>query len=266
LSNEFKNLIHQINITMIKIKIYCGLSINAEAVKKILPQALISPPIKRDDLLRDVDEQIDIVGIIDGEFYNVLAVTPAEILDAQRSGIKIYGSSSMGALRAVECGCFGMIGIGKIYQHILESEYFRDDFLSTAFSTTTSRIPSSFLSVPYIDFYYVVQNLLANDLLKTETAQTLLSIYGNFYFPNRTRENLVEFIHSNKHSESIEALEKSVELLFSDSHFFSQKKQDALLLLETIKYDFEQCLKNNELLHQLQSGQWISSGMIDLWK
>ncbi len=33
-----------------------------------------------------------------------------------KKGVKVYGSSSMGALRASELDEFGMVGVGRIYE------------------------------------------------------------------------------------------------------------------------------------------------------
>jgi hypothetical protein len=71
---------------------------------------LVKARVLRDDLDRAVRPRPGIVGIIDGEFYQSLAVSPKEILPLLDSGVKVYGASSMSALRAVELCKYGRSG------------------------------------------------------------------------------------------------------------------------------------------------------------
>ena len=45
-----------------------------------------------------------------------MSISPKEVLRAIDAGITLYSSSSMGALRAVECAPYGMTGVGMIYE------------------------------------------------------------------------------------------------------------------------------------------------------
>jgi hypothetical protein len=56
------------------------------------------------------------IGIIDGYFSHVPSVWHKEILYAMSQGIPVYGSASMGALRAAELAQFGMRGVGRIFE------------------------------------------------------------------------------------------------------------------------------------------------------
>src|SRR5471032_2204112 len=71
----------------------------------------IRPPIRRGDMEALPPAVTDVL-IIDGVFHSTLAVSAREILGALRRGIRVYGSSSMGALRAAELHTYGMIGVG----------------------------------------------------------------------------------------------------------------------------------------------------------
>ena len=65
-----------------------------------------------------------IIGIIDGYFEVTPTVWHKEILWAMAQGIHVYGSASIGALRAAELHTFGMVGIGRIF------EAYRDGILT----------------------------------------------------------------------------------------------------------------------------------------
>lgn len=68
------------------------------------------------DIFDAVREGADIIGLIDGLYGDCAAVWHKEILHALSSGVAVLGAASMGALRAVECAAFGMIGIGEIFE------------------------------------------------------------------------------------------------------------------------------------------------------
>ena len=76
-----------------------------------------------------------------------MAVSPTDVMDALRCGLRVYGASSMGALRAVELAPYGMIGHGSIYEHVLHTPYFRDDYLGQTFTEA----PEGQQSEPYIN-------------------------------------------------------------------------------------------------------------------
>jgi TfuA protein len=85
------------------------------------------PPIRRGDLITAMDQRYPVIAIIDGEFYQSLAVSPKEILVTLRAGIQVIGGSSMGALRAAEMNVYGMEGIGQIYRWYRSGVVYRDD-------------------------------------------------------------------------------------------------------------------------------------------
>ena len=98
---------------MSKIAIYLGPSLDTATAQSTL-EAVYLPPIKRGDLAR-LGPEIEKVGIIDGEFFQSLAVSTMEILPLLDRGVQVFGASSMGALRAVECEAYGMVGVGEIF-------------------------------------------------------------------------------------------------------------------------------------------------------
>ncbi|MDH6130647.1 hypothetical protein P3T37_000014 [Kitasatospora sp. MAA4] len=78
---------------------------------------LILPPVRDGDLtaLTELPEPPATVLMIDGYFGAGQAVNLTEIQATLRQGIRLYGCSSMGALRAVEARPWGMIGLGAIF-------------------------------------------------------------------------------------------------------------------------------------------------------
>ncbi len=165
------------------IKAYLGLSLDKESALKILPNAYIAPPIRRGNLVQDIKNGIGVIIIIDGTFHQNLAVAPDEIRDALCCGVKVYGASSMGAMRASELQDFGMIGYGRIFDHIVASTAFRDDFLAQVFSNDDGKITK--LSYPYIDFHMNILELERRKLITVRELTKLLAIYANIYYADR---------------------------------------------------------------------------------
>lgn len=82
------------------------------------------PPVKQGEVYEATQSRPAIIGIIDGYFEVTPTVWHKEILWAMSEGIHVYGSASIGALRAAELHPFGMVGIGRIF------EAYRDGILT----------------------------------------------------------------------------------------------------------------------------------------
>ena len=95
--------------------IFAGPTISAtEAGRKL--KAVYLPPAAEGDVCRVVLEGARAIGIIDGYFQSVPAVRHKEILWAMSRGIHVFGSASIGALRAAELAPFGMEGVGTVFE------------------------------------------------------------------------------------------------------------------------------------------------------
>jgi hypothetical protein len=82
------------------------------------------PPVRQGELYKTALARPGIIGVIDGYFEVTPTVWHKEILWAMAQGIHVYGSASIGALRAAELHPFGMNGVGRIF------EAYRDGILS----------------------------------------------------------------------------------------------------------------------------------------
>jgi hypothetical protein len=74
------------------------------------------PPVSQGDVYRAAQRRPRAIGIIDGYFSGAPSVWHKEILWAMSKGVPVYGSASMGALRAAELHTFGMRGVGRIFE------------------------------------------------------------------------------------------------------------------------------------------------------
>ena len=119
--------------------VFLGPSLSPEQAAQLLPGAVFRPPIRRGDLAPLLDDPPPAVGIVDGEFFQSLAVSPKEILPLLERGIAVYGAASMGALRAVELEKHGMRGVGRIFELFLRGRLIADDEVALTFCPTTLR-------------------------------------------------------------------------------------------------------------------------------
>src|SRR5437764_2123392 len=95
--------------------IFLGPSLSiAEARAELEAEYL--PPVSEGDVYRATLREPSVIGIVDGYFEHVPAVWHKEILWAMSQGIHVFGSASMGALRAAELTAFGMTGVGAIFE------------------------------------------------------------------------------------------------------------------------------------------------------
>ena len=83
-----------------------------------------------------------IIGIIDGYFEVTPTVWHKEILWAMAQGIHVYGSASIGALRAAELCSFGMTGVGRIFVA------YRDGILTDDDEVAVMHAPKSWANPP----------------------------------------------------------------------------------------------------------------------
>jgi hypothetical protein len=74
------------------------------------------PPVAQGDVYRLLSARPRAIGIIDGYFEGVPSAWHKEILFAMAAGVHVFGSASMGALRAAELHAFGMRGVGAIFE------------------------------------------------------------------------------------------------------------------------------------------------------
>lgn len=167
--------------------LFIGPSVPPEQVRSVFGGE-IRPPIKRGDLpeLLARPEPPTHIGIVDGQFLHELSVTPKEVLRTLHAGVTVYGSSSMGVLRAVECAPYGMIGIGRIFEMYDTGEIDADDEVAITFDTETLAA----MSEPLVNMRIAIQAAVRAGAVARQTADAALAEAKAMYFPDRTYRNL----------------------------------------------------------------------------
>ena len=94
--------------------------------------AVYLPPASEGDVYRVARRHPRALAIVDGYFEFVPAVWHKEIMWAMAQGIHVFGSASMGALRAAELELFDMRGVGWVYEAFHGGRLERDDEVAIA--------------------------------------------------------------------------------------------------------------------------------------
>src|SRR5512136_2171690 len=166
---------------MQKIIVFLGPSLEQTAAEKIL-SAYYLPPARRGDLLSAVHDGATIIGLIDGVFHQESAVAHREILAAIKKGVRVVGSSSMGALRAAEMDTLGMVGIGKIYKMYKSGELESDDEVALVFDPSSGMA----LSEPLINIRFTLRRAKDLGVIDTGAHNALLAAARSVFYPQRT--------------------------------------------------------------------------------
>lgn len=211
--------------------IFLGPSLSTEKATKIL-DADYRKPAKKGDFLQLVFKETKFVGLIDGFFLQDYPPTPIEIYNLLRKkGTKVYGSSSLGALRAVELSKYGMIGVGKIFNLFKKGILDADDEVAVTFTDY-----SNYKSEALIDIRYNLFLAYKMKLIDKEAKKIILRISKQTYFPYRTYGDILDKC-KHKYPEINLQIEKFREHIQTNRK--SLKESDAVLLLKRIKGDME---------------------------
>ncbi len=202
------------------IHIFVGPSIEAASVRRAAAGAILLPPVRRGDLALLPDDAV--VGMIDGVFGQQLAVSPTEILHALARGIRIMGSSSMGALRAAELHDFGMVGVGRVFQMYSTGVIDGDDEVALVFDEATMRA----LSVPLVNVRHAVERLTRPGTIDHAIGQRILDAACRIPYDERDYTLVLREAGLADNAD----VGKLRELL--ESH--DLKRNDAIVLLDTI--------------------------------
>ena len=175
------------------------------------------PPICRGDLDK-LPEHTRFVGIIDGEFYQSLSVSPKEVVALLRRGVTVCGASSMGALRAAETHTLGTIGVGKIFAMYRDGILDADDEVALVYERDTYRK----LSEPLVNLRAALSLATTANIITAQENADLALRMKSLYFPDRSLRALY-------------ALCPALRDFFATTPAPDPKRDDALELLHTLR-------------------------------
>ncbi len=203
---------------MSDIVVYLGPSLPIATARSLL-NATYLPPLKRGDLA-NLPPDTKTAGIIDGVFHHSLAESPKELIALLERGVRVYGSSSIGALRAAETHIYGMIGIGTIFQMYRDREIDADDEVAIAYDPSTDRA----VSEPLVNIRLALRIAVEQEVISGKEANRIISAMKGIYYPSRSWQLVANM------SPALAP--------FLNSARYDQKRDDAILLLQTISGEF----------------------------
>lgn len=148
------------------------------------------PPIRRDGVLQLASSgPPGNLAIVDGQFHQALAVGHAEIRLAMERGWKVWGLSSLGAIRAYEMRDLGMRGYGRVYQWFCDAGQaggdFRDDEVALLHQPGTPYRPHT---EPLIHLRMALKDLEQQGALTRRKSEQVLHELRSMWYGYRTLE------------------------------------------------------------------------------
>lgn len=163
--------------------IFIGPTLRREEVAAVC-DAVCLPPVAQGDVYRVMQRRPRAIGIVDGYFSGAPSVWHKEILWALAQGIHVFGSASMGALRAAELHSLGMRGVGRIF------EAFRDGILEDDDEVAVVHGPAELgylaASEPMVNIRATLARAETEGFLDTGSRRALESFAKSLFFPHRT--------------------------------------------------------------------------------
>ncbi len=207
--------------------VFVGPSLDLATAARHL-DAEFRPPVRRGDIdaILAGDRLPAALGIVDGVFFQEMSISPKEVLRAVDRGITVFGSSSIGALRAVECACYGMVGIGRIYQAYRSGAIDADDEVAIVCDPETNAA----LSEPLVNMRFAVQAALAAGAVTAGVAARFLEIAKELYFPQRSVRAVLRLLAAELGEPECASLRRFLAERAPDT-----KRADAIALLAAIR-------------------------------
>ncbi|MBQ1065790.1 TfuA-like protein [Micromonospora chalcea] len=164
--------------------VFIGPSLPADEVGRLLPDAVVLPPVAHGDLLRLDVGPGDRVLVVDGFFLQHPPVRHREILDLLDRGVTVAGAASMGALRAAELWPFGMRGVGEVFQLYRDGVVTGDDEVAVVHGPAEEGHRT--LSEPLVNIRVELRRAVAAGVLGQAEATLLLDVARDLPFRRRS--------------------------------------------------------------------------------
>jgi hypothetical protein len=210
--------------------VFLGPTLPLDRAKTIL-EVSYWPPARCGDVYRACTLGPDAILIIDGVFESAAAVFHKEVLWALNQGVRVYGSSSLGALRAAELDVFGMIGVGAVYWSYRTGELERDD--AVAVQHCPAELGYAPLTVALIDAHATFRRAECEGVISSDVGARLAQIASNIFYKDRTYQRIIEDASNAACDPASLARLKS----WLPSGAYSQKSADALQALHRLRTD-----------------------------
>ncbi|WP_437669332.1 TfuA-like protein [Sorangium sp. So ce131] len=228
------------------VHLFLGPTLAAADAAEVL-DAVILPPVAHGDVYRAAQRGATVIGIVDGYFEGVPAVWHKEILWAMREGVHVFGSASMGALRAAELSPFGMEGVGAVFEAFQRAELEDDDEVAVAHAPAAYGYRA--LSAAMVNIRATLAAAAARGILRPATHAALLRIAKQLFYPDRSYPRLL----SEASAQGLDPDELSALKRFLPGGQVDQKRADALAMLRAIRARLEAGLTPKQVRYHFEA-------------
>ena len=210
-----------------KVIVFLGPTLSHEAAQREL-DAIYVGPAAQGDVYRAVREKPFAIGLVDGYFERLPSVWHKEVLWALSRGVHVFGSSSMGALRAAELAAFGMIGVGEIYQSFADGSLEDDDEVAVAHSDAENGFRAA--SEAMVNIRATLASAEQARVISVSTRERLVHLGKSTFYPDRSYASLF----SRALAAGLPVDEVEAARAFVLTRRVDQKRQDAIALLRAL--------------------------------
>ena len=216
--------------------------------------AVYLPPAAEGDVYRAALHRPQVIGIIDGYFQSVPTVRHKEILWAMSRGIHVFGSASIGALRAAELLPFGMEGVGTVFEFYRDGSLVDDDEVAVTHGPAEAGFVSA--SEAMVNIRQTLRKAERLGVISTKLRVSLEKIGKELFYPERSYSALLRHAAENGSTQAELAMLRE----WLPNHQVNQKRQDALLMLRAIRSRLEQGLTPKSVSYYFeQTVMWQSA-------
>jgi hypothetical protein len=213
--------------------------------------AIYLPPAAQGDMITAYERFLpSVIGLIDGYFECRPSVWHKEILYLMCKGVHIFGSSSMGALRAAELNAFGMVGIGEVFYSYNAGIIEDDDEVAIVHGPESLGYPM--LSEAMVNIRRTLQDARSEGIISSACYNRLLDTAKHLHYKTRTYANIFNSLSDGESSE-IKNLRSWLATGRRDL-----KKEDALSMLEFINEFLATGPEPKEVKYRFQNtSMWV---------
>lgn len=206
--------------------VFLGPTLPVEEAARIL-DAVYLPPAAQGDVLMATDDGADVIGIVDGYFQGAPSVWHKEILWAMSRGVRVLGSSSMGALRAAELAEFGMQGVGRVFEAYRDGVIEDDDEVAVVHGPQEMAYRPR--TVPLVNMRVTLDEAMGKKVITRHAHDRIVEVARSMFYWDRTYEALME-----KSRDAVDQVVLRDLAGWIESNAVDQKREDAVALLEII--------------------------------
>ncbi len=201
--------------------VFLGPSLSLREARAVV-RADFRPPARQGDVFRALVSRPRAIALIDGVFEGAPSVWHHELRAALAAGVTVFGAASMGALRAVELGPEGMIGVGAIYERYANTPDADDGDVALLHADASHGFKA--LTVPMVNVVATLERAKKEKVLTAREVSAVTASARAIFFQDRRWPAIVAASKKPK-----------LEAWLKAGNEVDQKGLDAALCLRTAK-------------------------------